>query len=1021
MRRVLSGILCFLMLFSCLVIPPVSADATTDAPENSDVQPLTDAPEDGNDGDETPEAEADGFPKSGYVNADAVRVRKGAGTSYDIAYKLNKNDPVTIHKQASADGYEWGQLDDGNWIALKYVTFTEASKMTSSQAFIEILKKREDFSATPYWDVSHYSIGYGTSVPSDKVSYYKKNPITEAQGEAMMREHLLDFEEAVLNFANKYSLKLTQNQFDAIVSFSYNCGDSWLRETNGFMNRAVREGWKGSDFVYAMCLWSRAGSDYILMNRRMYEANMYLNNIYQSPYDYENGTFRYVFLEAGQGAVRYIVNGYDYADPKPVRYEITKYPTGVDKNGNTFTYTFDGWYTAKSNGTKVATLDGQIPNNTLLYAMWKDPAGNVVYLEKGVPCNNVQVKITNVDSTVNVRSGPGTYYAKVGTIKKGTLVTLTHIYDDGKNQWGKYEGGWFSLEYSDYDGSAGEEVPEEVFPQYGTVTTDGVNVRSGPGTDNPSQYKLNTGDAVTILQKTKNGSMTWGQLEDGNWISMSYVTITPNAPDDDPEEDPEIEPQPDPKPEKLTASQELIGVMKFRIGFSANPYWGDDTWKVGYGTKISEEEMEAYQKNPISMEKASEFLLGDLGVIESALHAFAEANTVQFTQNQFDALVYYTYLSDDAWLSDSECPLYQAVKTGKTGSEFVYAICLDSIVNDEYTVAGARLMQANIYLNGIYAKQYDYKNGAVRYVLLDAGRGEVNDPICGFDTAAPAEILAQITKEPTGTNKDGTPFTYEFAGWYTAPENGTKVTELSDLIIGNTVLYAMWQDPAGDIAYLAKGEACNVKVTVINSADAYLHGAPARFYPNLDRPAEDTQLTVTRVYDDGLVLWGLVEGGWIDLSTTNYDQVSGEPDRFPKTGYVNADGVNVRAGAATYYDVVYQLNKYDPVTIYKQEYDYSMYWGQLEDGNWISLTYVTYGEIPQPDPKPDENTADLDGSGTLDKDDAIYLLRHVVYPEQYPVSAKCDVDGNGVVDKDDAIYLLRHVVYPELYPLMFGE
>ena len=37
MRRFLSGMLCFLMLFSLLTIPPVSADATTDAPENTDI------------------------------------------------------------------------------------------------------------------------------------------------------------------------------------------------------------------------------------------------------------------------------------------------------------------------------------------------------------------------------------------------------------------------------------------------------------------------------------------------------------------------------------------------------------------------------------------------------------------------------------------------------------------------------------------------------------------------------------------------------------------------------------------------------------------------------------------------------------------------------------------------------------------------------------------------------------------------------------------------------------------------
>lgn len=1020
MRRFLSGMLCFLMLFSLLTIPPVTADATTDAPENTDIQPLANTAEEESPDDVAPAAETDGFPKSGYVNGDAVRVRSGAGTSHGVVYTLDKNAPVTIHKQERANDLDWGQLDDGNWIALKYVTFVDKQQMTSSQAFVDILKQREGFSATPYWDVSHYSIGYGTSVPSDKVSYYKKNPITEAEGERMMREHLLDFEEAVLKYAEKYSLELTQNQFDGLVSFCYNCGDSWLRETNGFMNRAVREGWKGSDFVYAMCLWSKAGSDYILMNRRMYEANMYLNNIYESPYDYEKGTFRYVFLEAGQGAVRYIVHGFDSADPKPIRYEITKYPTGVDKNGNPFTYTFDGWYTAQSNGKKVENLDGQIGNNTLLYAMWKDPDGNVVYLEKGVPCDNVQVKIMNVDSTVNVRSGPGTFYAKIGTIKKGTIVTLTHVYDDGKNQWGRYEGGWFSLAYSDYDGSL-EQQPEEVFPQYGTVTTDGVNVRSGPGTSNPSQYKLNKGDTVTILQKTKSGSMEWGQLEDGNWISLSYVTITPNIPDGP---DPEPNPDPDPEPEKLVSSQELIDVMKFRLGFSSSPYWGDDSWKIGYGSRISEQEMEQYQKNPISMDKADELLKNNLKVIEEALHSFAAANDLVFTQNQFDALVYYTHLSTDSWLSDTECLLHQAVKLRKTGSDFVYAICLDGVVDEEYTVSNARLMQANMYLNGVYEKNYNSATGPIRYVFLDPGLGEVDDVIHGFNTMDPIEIQTLVTKEPTGINKDGTPFTYQFAGWYTSPENGTKVTQLDAQVSNASVLYALWQDPSDNIVYLAKGDPCVVKVTITNAADAYVHAAPGRYYPNSGRMEDESTATVIRVYDDGVNLWGQLEaGGWIDLSTTNYDQVCGEPDRFPKAGYVNTDNVNVRAGASTSYDVVYKLNKYDPVTIYQQAYDYSMYWGQLEDGNWIALNYVTFGEIPvpDPDPNPDDVTADFDGSGVLDKDDAIYLLRHVVYPELYPISASCDTDGNGVIDKDDAIYLLRHVVYPELYPLNFGE
>ena len=63
----------------------------------------------------------------------------------------------------------------------------------------------------------------------------------------------------------------------------------------------------------------------------------------------------------------------------------------------------------------------------------------------------------------------------------------------------------------------------------------------------------------------------------------------------------------------------------------------------------------------------------------------------------------------------------------------------------------------------------------------------------------------------------------------------------------------------------------------------------------------------------------------------------------------------------------------------------------------------------------------MNGSGAVDKDDAIYLLRYVVYPEKYPISVNCDVNGSGTIDKDDAVYLLRHVVYPEKYPLKLGE
>ncbi|MBO7666336.1 MAG: hypothetical protein J6S70_02785, partial [Clostridia bacterium] len=50
--------------------------------------------------------------------------------------------------------------------------------------------------------------------------------------------------------------------------------------------------------------------------------------------------------------------------------------------------------------------------------------------------------------------------------------------------------------------------------------------------------------------------------------------------------------------------------------------------------------------------------------------------------------------------------------------------------------------------------------------------------------------------------------------------------------------------------------------------------------------------------------------------------------------------------------------------------------------------------------------------------DAIGLLRHVLFPNDYPLMFRSgDFDKNGVTDSRDAVYLLRHVLYPEDYPI----
>ena len=59
---------------------------------------------------------------------------------------------------------------------------------------------------------------------------------------------------------------------------------------------------------------------------------------------------------------------------------------------------------------------------------------------------------------------------------------------------------------------------------------------------------------------------------------------------------------------------------------------------------------------------------------------------------------------------------------------------------------------------------------------------------------------------------------------------------------------------------------------------------------------------------------------------------------------------------------------------------------------------------------------DYTGDGAVDSSDAIYLLRHVLFPADFPLEVNADPDGDGSVDSSDAIYLLRHALFGESYP-----
>lgn len=397
-----------------------------------------------------------------------------------------------------------------------------AASMVSSDDMIDVLKTMEGFSAKPYWDYTQYTVGYGTKCPEDKRAYYTAYGITKEEAVALLKKELKETEGYVRSFAAEHGLELSQNQFDALVSFTYNLGPGWTSESDGYFNNAIRDQATGTEVVYAFCLNSKAGNSYVLMDRRICEADMYLNGKYQA---YNSSSYvppefsKCILLDGNGGELRYSIYGYDVRDDAPVSVTFTKIPTGVDSEGDPFVYILEGWYTAS--GEKVETLDGSLENGQTLQAKWMTPDGVIESTQQSKP---VEMNVTVTGIEVNIRSGPGTEYEKLGVAVRGDVLTITEVVDGGSYTWGKAAQGWVCLEYTDYESQNASPAP--VFPRYGTVNTEGVNYRTGPGLSYAVAGQKHKGDYVTITEETTANSMVWGKMSDGYWISTQYVDYT---------------------------------------------------------------------------------------------------------------------------------------------------------------------------------------------------------------------------------------------------------------------------------------------------------------------------------------------------------------------------------------------------------------------------------------------------------------------------------------------------------------
>ena len=365
-----------------------------------------------------------------------------------------------------------------------------ASNLNYSENVVNLIKQFEGFSASAYWDVNQWTIGYGTTG-------YAGQTISEAEADLVLRDRLNTINQKINLFTATQNVNLNQYQHDALICFSFNCGTDWTTQGGRFFNAVTRNA-SVDEFLFAISLWANVSStpDANLLNRRLAEANMYLNGVYSKS---APSNYTYVILDPNGGTAG---NG---GEDKMQAYQIGNNVNILAGNPTKAGYSFGGWFTSAAGGTAVKYLNATT-------------AGRTLYAQYGTA-------VTVTAASAPVRSGAGTGYSQIGTLVSGNQVVIVEAVSVGGVNWGRYCDGWIELANTNYTASSTLPTTPSTTTNGTVVCSTGVNVRAGAGTNYPVVGSAYNGQRVTVYETVNVNGSFWGRIGDGRWISLTYVKL----------------------------------------------------------------------------------------------------------------------------------------------------------------------------------------------------------------------------------------------------------------------------------------------------------------------------------------------------------------------------------------------------------------------------------------------------------------------------------------------------------------
>lgn len=362
------------------------------------------------------------------------------------------------------------------------------SAMKAGQDCIDLIKEAEGFSQYKYWDYSQWTIGYGTGVGADEYP----DGITEKEAEQLLKDAIGTYEDYVNKFADKYDIELKQNQFDALVSLSYNMGNIWSVYDDFDLKNYLIDGSEKHSFLEiakGFGEWRKAGGSVLqgLVNRREEETKLFLSDRTDS----KSEIWR-VNTESG-------INLREDAG------------TSAEKSGFLM-------YNTIYEVTEKKMCDGSLWGKT--YADGKEQwcvldfskymVGGPIDYEGGSENTGKSEKwrITS-ENGVNLREGPGLGYKSLGVLDYKTEFTVTNTVEADEHIWGKTKynnkDGWVALTYA-------ERVSDQEFEA--AVLTE-IYIKS-----KPEKTKYHEGDMLSL-----EGIEVVAKYSDGTEKTVTDFTV----------------------------------------------------------------------------------------------------------------------------------------------------------------------------------------------------------------------------------------------------------------------------------------------------------------------------------------------------------------------------------------------------------------------------------------------------------------------------------------------------------------